>query len=448
MAELKLTITPLQKQFIQSPAYITLFGGAAGGGKSYGLLIKYFLYCCEYPGAKCLLLRKTFPELKRSLILTSLEVIPRALGKYNDSEHVWRFRNGSRLEFGYCERETDVTKYQSAEYDRIGFDESTHFTEYQFRYMLSRNRGANDFPKGMDLASNPGNVGHAWHKSIFIDPHPPFTVWEDAQGLTYTFIPAKVQDNPYLMTKDPEYIRRLQQLPEDERRALMDGDWDVFAGQYFSCWRRDTHVMDPFVIPDHWRRFRCMDYGLDTCAVYEVAVDQSRRLYVYKEFYRADLPIPEAARQILEWTTPEISFSYTVASPDLWNRRQDTGLSGEELFRRYGLSGLTRADDRRVPGWQALHSYLLTQPDERGEQAPSLFVTSNCTNLIRTLPALVRDERDPNDVSDACEDHAPEALRYGVMSRPPRAISLDEQRLRRRRRQQVTRPAISDITGY
>ena len=448
MKELKLTITPLQKKFIDSPAHITLFGGAAGGGKSYGLLLKYFLYCMRYPGAKCLLLRKTFPELKRSLILTSLELIPRELGKYNDAEKVWRFANGSRLEFGYCEREADVTKYQSAEYDRIGFDESTHFTEYQFRYMLSRNRGANDFPKGMDLATNPGNVGHVWHKSLFIDPHPPFTVWKDETGLTYTFIPAKVTDNPYLMAKDPDYIRRLQQLPEDERRALMDGDWDVFAGQYFSCWRRETHVIEPFAIPAHWKRFLAMDYGLDMCAVYEVAVDQTKRLYVTKEFYRPDLPIPEAAQQIREWMTPGVHFSYIVASPDLWNRRQDTGLSGEELFRRYGLTGLVKADDRRVPGWQALHSYLLLHPDEQGGKAPWLQVFSNCTNLIRTLPALVRDEHDPNDVDDACEDHGPEAIRYAVMSRPPRAITTDEAKRRRRVRQQVIAPVISDITGY
>ena len=418
MTELKLTITPLQKKFIQSTAYITLFGGAAGGGKSYGLLLKYFLYCCEYPGAKCLLLRKTFPELKRSLILTSLELIPRVLGKYNDSEHVWRFNNGSRLEFGYCERETDVTKYQSAEYDRIGFDESTHFTEYQFRYMLSRNRGANDLPKGMDLASNPGNVGHAWHKSIFIDPHPPFTEWEDEYGLTYTFIPAKVQDNPYLMAKDPAYIQRLQQLPDDERRALMDGDWDVFAGQYFSCWRRDTHVVTPFEIPDHWRRFRSLDYGLDMTACYWWAVDQSGRCYLYRELYQPDLNLSQAARKIVEMTPPDEEIAYTVASPDLWNRRQDSGIAGAETFYANGMTGLIKADHRRVPGWLQLREFLEPYTNEHGGTDAYLKVFSTCTNFIRTLPALVHDDKNPNDVSDACEDHAPESVRYGVMSRP------------------------------
>ena len=436
MRELKLTITPLQKKFIDSPAHITLFGGAAGGGKSYGLLLKYFLYCMRYPGAKCLLLRKTFPELKRSLVLTSLELIPRELGKYNDAEKVWRFMNGSRLEFGYCERETDVTKYQSAEYDRIGFDESTHFTEYQFRYMLSRNRGANDFPKGIDLATNPGNVGHAWHKSVFIDPHPPFTVWEDENGLTYTFIPARVTDNPYLMAKDPDYIRRLQQLPEDERRALMDGDWDVFAGQYFACWRREIHVVQPFEIPEHWRLFRSLDYGLDMTACYWWAADQSGRCYIYRELYQPDLTLSQAARKIVEMTPEEERgrIEYTVVSPDLWNRRQDTGKSGVETFMENGVDGILKADHRRVPGWFQLQEFLMPFQNEFGEPDAYLKVFSTCTNLIRTLPALVRSERNPNDVDDNCEDHAPESVRYGVMSRPAPARPTDHRRVELERR--------------
>ena len=436
MKELKLTITPLQKKFIDSPASITLFGGAAGGGKSYGLLLKHFLYCMRYPGAKCLLLRKTFPELKRSLILTSLELIPRELGKYNDAEKVWRFVNGSRLEFGYCERETDVTKYQSAEYDRIGFDESTHFTEYQFRYMLSRNRGANDYPKGMDLATNPGNVGHAWHKSVFIDPHPPFTVWEDEYGLTYTFIPARVTDNPYLMAKDPDYIRRLQQLPEDERRALMDGDWDVFAGQYFACWRREIHVVQPFEIPEHWRLFRSVDYGLDMTACYWWAADQMGRCYIYRELYQPDLTLSQAARKIVEMTPEEERgrIEYTVVSPDLWNRRQDTGKSGVETFIENGVDGLLKADHRRVPGWFQLQEFLMPFQNEFGEPDAYLKVFSTCTNLIRTLPALVRSERNPNDVDENCEDHAPESVRYGVMSRPAPARPTDHRRVELERR--------------
>lgn len=451
---LNLTITPLQRRFIESPAFFTLFGGAAGGGKSHGLLIKHFLYCLQYPGAKCLILRRTFPELQRSIIRLSLEMIPKALGRYNESKHIWYFANGSTLEFGYCESENDVTKYQSAEYDRIGFDESTHFTEYQITYMVSRCRGANNYPKGIDLATNPGNVGHVWHKQTFIDGHRPYEMWTDDDGLTYLFIPAKVRDNPYLLEKDPEYIRRLKKLPDADRRMLEDGDWDIFAGQYFSCWRRDVHVIQPFEIPHWWTRFRSLDYGLDCTACYDWAVDGSGTCYIVKELYKPDLTLSQAAKEILAWSDPNVNYAYTVASPDLWNRRQtnphkpETGMSGVEIMQAEGLYGLTKADNRRIQGWQALHEYLLPQPDEFGGMSPKLYIFDNCHNLIRTLPALIRDERDPNDVSDKCEDHGPESIRYGIMSRPPRAVTAEEQIYRRKRRERDIAPKVSSITGY
>jgi hypothetical protein len=451
---LDIKVTPLQKRLIDSPAFFTMFGGAAGGGKSHGLLVKYFLYCMRYPGAKCLILRRTFPELQRSLIRLSLTMIPKALGRYNESKHIWFFVNGSILEFGYCESENDVTNYQSAEYDRIGFDESTHFTEYQITYMVSRCRGINNFPKGLDMATNPGNVGHMWHKMTFIDGHLPFDMWEDADGLSYLFIPAKVKDNPYLLASDPDYVRRLKKLPEAERRMLEDGDWDVFAGQYFSCWRKDTHVIRPFEIPDWWQRFNSLDYGLDCTACYDWAVDNFGTCYITKELYKPDLTLSMAAKEILAWRDP-VNYSYIVASPDLWNRRQvsdphkpETGISGIEHMQNAGLYGFIKADNRRVPGWETLNEFLLPRPDESGGMQPKIFVFENCVNLIRTLPALIRSDKNPNDVSDKCEDHAPESVRYGAMSRPPLAVTNEDREYRRRRREREVRPVVSDITNY
>ena len=177
------------------------------------------------------------PDLSRSeksLIHTSLQIIPKDLGRYNDGKKRWTFVNGSIIDFGYCENENDVTKYQSAEYGFIGFDELTHFTEFQYTYMLSRLRSTVEgvWPR-MRAATNPGGIGHAWVKKYFIDPAPPETVWTTDEGLTRCFIPATVYDNPYLMEADPGYIRRLESLDEDSKRALLYGDWDVFAGQAF-----------------------------------------------------------------------------------------------------------------------------------------------------------------------------------------------------------------------
>jgi hypothetical protein len=310
----------------------------------------------------------------------------------------------------------------------------------------------------MAMATNPGNVGHVWFKSDFIDPGPPEVVHEVEveSGVIekHMFIPSKLSDNQVLERRNPGYRRNLEAQDETTRKQLLDGDWDIFAGQYFSCWRRETHVIRPFEIPKWWRRFRSLDYGLDCTACYDWAVDQSGTCYITKELYKSDLTLSRAAEEILKWSDPAVGYTYTVASPDLWNRRQsnphkpETGISGVEIMQQSKLFGLTKADNRRIQGWEALHEYLLPRKDERGEMSPKLLVFENCLNLIRTLPALIRDEHNPNDVSDKCEDHGPESIRYGIMSRPPLAVTDEEQLYRRRRRERDTRPVVSSITNY
>ena len=171
--KLSLKVTPRQRAFIDAPEREVLFGGAAGGGKSFGQLIDALLYALKYPGSKQLILRRTYPELEKSLIRVSQTVFPRSVYAYNGSSHVGRFKNGSLIDFGYSASEADVFQYQSAEYDVIRFDELTHFTEFQYVYMLSRLRGVNGYPKQIKSSTNPGGVGHAWVKERFIDPSPP-----------------------------------------------------------------------------------------------------------------------------------------------------------------------------------------------------------------------------------------------------------------------------------
>jgi len=451
--------TERQRVFHSCPADVVLYGGAAGGGKSEALLWEAFIQCVETPGNKALLLRRTFPELNRSLIQRSLEKFPRSVCEWRASEKAWYFKNGSVLEFGYCERESDVHKYQSAEYGFIGFDELTHFTKYMWTYLVGsrlRSTVPGAWPRAR-AASNPGNIGHLWVKEMFVDKGLRDIVWEDETGVRYAFIPARVQDNPHLLKNDPDYIRRLQSLPEAERRALLEGDWNVFAGQYFPEWREDIHVVEPFEIPRWWKRFRSLDYGLDCTACYWWAVSPEGKLYVYRELYKPNLTLTEAAEIILNMTPKEEIISYTVASPDLWNRRQDRGISGAEIMAQAGLKGLVPADNRRVPGWRALREALKPYDDLNSEPDPvtgqprktaRLQIFRNCYELIRTLPALVHDENDPEDVADECEDHGPEAIRYGIMSRPPKTVSQRELYERRRRRERLTRPVVSSITGY
>ncbi len=394
-----------------------LFGGAAGGGKSHGQLIDAFLYAMRYPKSKQLILRRTFPDLEKSLIRSALGLYPRDLFTYNAGNHVGRFMNGSLIDFGYCATENDVYQYQSAEYDTIRFDELTHFTEFQYIYLLSRLRGVNKFPKQIKSSTNPGGVGHTWVKARFIDPMPPNTVYTDTNGNTRVFIPSRVDDNKYLMESNPEYKRQLEALPEMQRRALLHGDWDIFEGQYFTEWDRETMVIQPFPIPKDWRVYQAFDYGLDRLACLWIAVDSTRTYYVFREECESNLPISEAAKRMLDIPEGQQKPYVTLAPPDMWGRSQESGKSKADLFYEAGLR-LTKSSNDREAGLLAIKE--LMKKDVNGECRLKIF--STCPELIKCLPMLQIDPRKPTDCMTQPHEitHAPDALRYAAVywSRP------------------------------
>lgn len=408
-------ITEKQEQFINSEAFETLFGGAAGGGKSYGQLIDAFLYALTYPKSKQIIFRRTYPELFQSIIRVSLEIYPRAVCEYKETKRYWKFRNGSIIDFGYCQYESDVYSYQSAEYDVIRFDELTHWTEFMYVYLISRCRGTNGYPKRIKSTSNPGNIGHEWVKQRFVNVGQPNKIHEitleNGEKSTVIFIPSLVQDNIFMMESDPNYVNRLELLPEKEKKALLYGDWDIFDGQFFSEFDRKIHVCEPFEIPKDWRIFRTRDYGLDKLACYWIAMDYHLNAFVYKELYESDLIVSAAAEKINAMTTEKITTDY--APPDLWNRNKDTGKSTADIFAQNGQF-LTKADNNRISGWLAVHEWLKIYTDEQGQLNSKLKIFSNCTNLIRTLPAVQHDEKNPNDVAIEPHEltHAPDAIRY------------------------------------
>lgn len=412
---MKLSITRRQQAFIDASADEVLFGGAAGGGKSFGQVIDAFLYALKYPGSKQILFRRTFPELDKSIIRTALEVYPREVFRYNASSHTGRFANGSILDFGYCDNEKDVYRYQSAEFDVIRFDELTHFTEDMYIYLLSRLRGANDFPKSVKSSTNPGGVGHTWVKERFIDIGPPDRVHRMENG-TRLFLPSKIQDNFFLMKRDPHYLERLHNLSEKDKKALLYGEWDIFDGQYFEEFSREKHVVAPFEIPADWRVYRAMDYGLDMLAVLWIAVDSLRRCYVFRELCRPNTVISDGARLVRELTDEQVRLTY--APPDLWTRSQESGRSKADLFREGGLV-LHKSSNNREAGWLCIKELL--RPDSSGE--PRLKIFSTCTELIRCLPALQYDSKKPTDCATEPHEitHAPDALRYFAVQhiRPP-----------------------------
>jgi phage terminase large subunit len=235
------------------------------------------------------------------------------------------------------------------------------------------------------------------------------------------------------MQRNPEYLNELKSLPDEMRRAYLDGDWSVFQGMFFTEWNTSCHVIEPFEIPVWWKRFRSLDYGQDMTACYWWAVSDNGQCFIYRELHEPDLILSKAAERIVEMSPQDEHISYTVSSPDLWSRRQESGASGIELMSKAGLKGMLKANNSRIPGWRQvrehIHPYVMLDDngnavlDEHGDERKTarLLVFNTCRNLIRCMPLLQFDPHNSEDAAKLPHDvtHGPEALRYGAMSRHP-----------------------------
>ena len=404
---ISISVTKKQKAFIDAVESEVLFGGAAGGGKSYGQMVDALLFALKYPGSKQLVLRRTFAELDKSLIRTSLSLFPREIYSFNSSSHTGRFKNGSVIDFGYCATEIDVYQYQSAEYDVIRFDELTHFTESQYIYLISRVRGANPYPKQIKSSTNPGGIGHSWVKARFVDPSPAGKSFGGEDGMERIFIPSLLDDNKFLIRGDPGYRKRLLALPEREKKALLYGDWNIFEGQYFTEFDPRKHIVSPFEIPPSWRKYRTIDYGLDRLACLWIATSPDGICYVYREFCKSNLTISQAAKEICDRTPVGEEIYATLAPPDLFSRSQETGKTKAAIFSEFGVNFTKTGNDREC-GWLAVKELLIG-----GEGRQSVRFFSNCTEIIKCLPALTVDKIRPTDCATEPHEitHAPDALR-------------------------------------
>lgn len=409
-------------------------------GKSYAILadaVRDF----AHPQFRGLILRRTTEEL-RELISKSQELYPLIFGKnavkWSERKMQWTHRNGGTLWMSYLERDQDVTRYQGQSFNYIAFDELTQWpTPYAWDYMRSRLRTS----KGTGLklymraTTNPGGLGHGWVKKMFIDPAPwgqAFAATDIETGEVRTFpkgdprhgkplfkrrfIPAKLSDNPYLY-EDGEYEANLLSLSENERRKLLDGDWDVAEGAAFTEWNRQIHVIEPFEIPENWRRFRACDYGYSSFAgVLWFAITPEDQLIVYRELYLTKTLAVDLADIILYEERDE-DITYGVLDSSCWIKRGDLGPTIAEAMISRGCRW--RPSDRskgaRVAGKNELHRRLQIDEDT-GE--PRLVVFSTCVHLIAQLPIIPLDKNNPEDIDTKSEDHLYDALRYGVMSRP------------------------------
>ena len=398
-----------QKLFFASRARYTAYGGARGGGKSWALRRKLVARCLHYPGIRCLLVRRSYAELKANHVDPLLREYA-GLMTYRETDKRLDLPNRSSIQLGYCSSNRDILRYQGQEYDIIAIDEATQLNEYQFSIFKACLRGVGAVPRRMYLTCNPGGVGHAWVKRLFIDRA--FRPDEDPDD--YRFIPAQVYDNPVLTAADPDYVRQLESLPEKLRNAWLLGRWDVFEGQFLPEFRPEVHVAEPDAVPARLRYFAALDYGFDMLAALLLGVDGGGQVWVLREHCQPGLVLGAAAEAVAELCR-DFPVEYLTASPDLWNRRQDTGRSGFEIMQAVrGVPPMQPADNRRIPGWRILREYL-----QVGADGPRLHILRGCRVLCDSLPALLCDAARPEDASDEphAVTHAPEALRYALMSR-------------------------------
>ena len=423
--EIKITKPyPKQKEFLKADNRFVAYGGARGGGKSWAARVKAVLLALNQPGIQILMMRRTLAELRENQLvplqrLLNTHIPDKRIAKYRDKTHELIFPNGSRIVLGYCANETDVLQFQGQSYDVIFLEEATQFTEFQFQSLTECNRSSGlctkKFYPRMYFTCNPGGVGHKWVKRLFIDKkYKPREYPED-----YTFIQATVYDNAFIMENSPDYVRNLENLPENRRKAMLYGDWDVFDGQYFEEFNEDTHVIDYFDIPSDWRRYVSIDYGLDMLAALWIAVDYAGNAYVYKEVCEKDKIISDAAELIKMHSQGE-NINMRFAPPDLWNRRQETGKSAVDIFSENGLY-FYKSNNNRVQGWYDLKEWLKPYMGLDGKMTARMRIFKNCKTLINSLSMLQHDDKNPNDVSTEPHEitHAPDALRGFVCGRPP-----------------------------
>lgn len=428
---------PNEKQaaFFKARNRFVAYGGARGGGKSWAVRQKAKLLALYYPGIRILIMRRTFPELKENHILP-LQKDLSGLAVYRETDKVFLFSGGSRIKFGYCDTEKDVNQYQGQEFDVIFMDEATHFTELQFLALTACVRGVNRFPKRMYLTCNPGGVGHAWVKRLFVDRR--FKAGENPED--YVFIRASVYDNKAVMQDGGAYVRMLKNLPEELRRAWLDGEWDVFAGQVFREWRNDpghyldhrwTHVIAPFSIPDTWPRYRTLDWGYSRpFSVGYTAMSPEGKLIRYHEIYGTEkdaqgftttpneglrLAPDEVAERILHYEQEHEKGHRLlgIADPSIFDESRGSDGCVANIFARKSIY-FERGDNKRIPGKMQIHNRLMF--DKNG--TPGFQVFSTCRDFLRTVPALVYSSTAPEDVDTAGEDHIYDEWRYLCMAHP------------------------------
>ena len=422
------TPTEKQVQAMTATAKHICYGGARGGGKSWMVRAKAKLLALNYPGIKILIVRRTYPELINNHINT-LRTELLGIATYNDKDKVLKFRNGSRINFTYCAKDSDLDRMQGTEHDDIFLDEATQLSEFQIKAIAACLRGVNDFPKRIYYTCNPGGQSHAYIKRLFVDRK--YQDGEDPHD--YVFIQALPTDNKALMEAQPDYIKQLEALPPKLREAWLYGSWDIFEGQFFEDFidnpdgydeRKHTHVIPAFRPPKHWKRFRSFDFGYSkpfSCGWW--AMDGEGVLYRIAELYGCT----DQPNEGVKWTPDKIFAEIKrveeehpyltgckvmgIADPACWEASH--GVSIMDTAAKHGVF-FDPGDHKRIPGWMQVHYRLAF--DENGY--PMMYIFDTCKAFIRTMPLLNYSDTKPEDLDTDGEDHVADEVRYMCMANP------------------------------
>ena len=434
-----------QEEFLSAGERDVLYGGAAGGGKSFALLADPLRYC-HNPNHRGLLLRRTLDELTE-LIDKSRQLYTKAFpgAKFRESKSTWHFPSGATIWFTYLDRDKDVTRFQGQAFNWIGIDEITQYpTPYVWDYLRSRLRSTDPELQEnlyMRCTANPGGVGGWWVKKMYIEgtpenkAFPAFDidtrktfVWPSGhekagQPLFFRkFVPARLTDNPHLMA-DGQYEAMLRSLPDVERKRLLEGDWDVAEGAAFPEFSRTKHVVEPFDLPTNWPRIRAADYGYSapSCVLWG-AIDWDNNIWVYRELYAKHLTAEQLADRILEAEQIDPLPHYTVLDSSCWNKT-GFGPSIAEVMMRQGVRW-TPSDRNRIQGKMEIHRRLADDPYTK---EPRVRFFSTCQNIVKQVAGIPLSKTNSEDVDTKAEDHAYDALRYMMMTRMSGYASIHQQ---------------------
>jgi len=453
VVEKEFSPTKKQSDFLAIPWTVkeALYGGAAGAGKTEVAVWMPLIYQFhEHPLYKGIILRRNLKQLETELISRSKEIYPSLGGVFNETKKKWTFPSGAVQYFGGADKEDDIRKFDSDQYNLISYDEATHFTEFQYSYLVMsrlRSRCA-DLPAIARSGTNPGNVGHSYFKNRFVKPHKDgYKLLVDSKtGLKRMFIPARIQDNPTLLANNPEYIQQLMSLSEAEKKAKLYGDWDTYEGQVFKEFRLEAlsdepdnarHVIDPFSIPSWWPRFIGIDWGYAAYTViYWSALSPTGRLFVYREYAFKEKKVVDYLTDLINLTTPEEreSLLKVLICHSADQNRGEPSTIYEQLTKALRKAEfkcqINLGEKNRLNGKLNLHEFLRWSPKENpakiyggdfdkeyadkiyrlyGKQSyieyvkmfetekeetnlPKLQIFNTCPLLVETIPACVYEE--------------------------------------------------------